>query len=102
MNAIVAERIRQKSAEEWERILGSGGIPCGRVNNVAEIFSDPHVTAREMLLRVEHPVAGYVPQIGMPYKLSATPASIRRPPPLPRTGHGSGLEEAASVFTGAD
>ena len=45
-------------------------------------FAQPQAVAREMRVDVEHPVLGSMPQIGMPFKLSQTPASIRSAPPM--------------------
>ena len=57
-------------------------LPAGPVNSFAEAFSDPQMVAREMLLHVDHPVEGKVPQIGFPVKFSETPGAITRPPPV--------------------
>jgi crotonobetainyl-CoA:carnitine CoA-transferase CaiB-like acyl-CoA transferase len=46
-----------------------------------EAFDDPHMRARQMLLHVDHPVEGRIPQLGFPVKFSGTPASINSPPP---------------------
>ena len=51
-------------------------------SSAEEVFSDPHVLAREMVIEVSHPTAGTVKMVGFPYKLSATPATVRVPPPL--------------------
>ena len=49
--------------------------------DLAEVFSDPHVLAQEMVLEAEHPGHGPVRMTGFPVKLSATPAQLRRPAP---------------------
>jgi len=49
---------------------------------MAEVWSDPHVRARDMLVETEHPRAGTVPNIGVPVKLSETPAAVRKAAPL--------------------
>lgn len=82
VNALVEEMLRAKSASEWQSILGEGGVPCGRVNNLDEVFADPQVVAREMLQTIEHPVSGPIRLIGFPPRLSGTPAEVRMPPPL--------------------
>jgi crotonobetainyl-CoA:carnitine CoA-transferase CaiB-like acyl-CoA transferase len=51
------------------------------VNSYAEVFNDPHVRARQMLMEVEHPVAGKVQMTGLNVKLSHTPGALRRPAP---------------------
>ncbi|MCH8168980.1 MAG: CoA transferase [Proteobacteria bacterium] len=51
------------------------------INNIADVYADPQVQAREMMVEMEHPQAGRVRNIGIPVKLSETPGSIRRPAP---------------------
>ncbi len=54
----------------------------GRVNDVLEAFESPQARAREMRVAVDHPRLGRTEQVGLPFDLSATPASIRTAPPL--------------------
>jgi crotonobetainyl-CoA:carnitine CoA-transferase CaiB-like acyl-CoA transferase len=65
----------------WLEKLGDAEIPCGPVNSYAEVFNDPHVLARQMLMEVEHPVAGRVRMTGINVKLSRTPGALQRPAP---------------------
>jgi crotonobetainyl-CoA:carnitine CoA-transferase CaiB-like acyl-CoA transferase len=65
----------------WLEKLGNAEIPCGPVNSYAEVFNDPHVRARQMLIEVEHPVAGKVQMTGLNVKLSHTPGALRHPAP---------------------
>jgi crotonobetainyl-CoA:carnitine CoA-transferase CaiB-like acyl-CoA transferase len=57
-------------------------VPAGPVNTVPAALGQPQVAAREMVVELEHPVAGLLRMLGTPLKLSAQPASIRRPPPV--------------------
>lgn len=57
-------------------------VPCGPIQNIAEVFEDPQVLAREMKLELEHPVVGKVPGIANPIKFSKTPQNYRKAPPL--------------------
>lgn len=63
--------------------LGKLGVPAGPVNNLQEVFDSDQVAAREMRIRMAHPLAGAqgVELIGNPTKLSKTPVTYRRPPP---------------------
>lgn len=78
----LAELFAQKPRDLWVAELAGVDIPVGPVLSMAEAFQDPHARHREMLLHMEHPVEGTIPQLGFPVKLSATPASLRSPPPL--------------------
>jgi formyl-CoA transferase len=72
----------QRDVDDWLADLVRAGLPCGRINSIAEVFSHPQAQAREMTLESEHSTAGTVRLPGFPYKLSQTPAEIHRPPPL--------------------
>ena len=71
-----------RTTEEWARLLEAEGIPCGVVRAVDEVFEHPQARAREMVCVIEHPTAGSVRLAGLPYKLSETPLTIYRHPPL--------------------
>jgi len=58
------------------------GVPCGRINSVAEALDNPHTAARSMVESVEHPSIGALKMLGIPFKFSDTACSVRRPPPL--------------------
>jgi formyl-CoA transferase len=65
----------------WIESLWREGIPAGPINTVDKVFSDPHIDAREMVIEMDHPVAGKVRLIGSPMKFSDTPVEYRLPPP---------------------
>ena len=84
---VVVEQARAlvQALPEWIDGLAKVGVPCSPVNTIAEVFADPHTTAREMRLEMPHPLAGgdgTVPLIGNPLKLSETPVSYRHAPPV--------------------
>jgi formyl-CoA transferase len=78
LNAVFATR----DAGEWLEALREAGLPCGPINAVPEVFAHPQAETRGMVLKAEHPTAGTVQVAGFPYKLSATPAAVRKPPPM--------------------
>jgi crotonobetainyl-CoA:carnitine CoA-transferase CaiB-like acyl-CoA transferase len=69
-------------AAEWLERLNAAGVPAGPVLDYEQAFQDPHTMAREMVVEADHPQAGRVKMLGIPLKLSATPGSVRRPPPM--------------------
>ena len=71
-----------RSSAEWLAALDAAQVPCGPVNDVLAAFAQPQAVARGMRTDISHPVLGAMPQVGIPFKLSATPASIRSAPPL--------------------
>jgi formyl-CoA transferase len=66
----------------WLEEIAAAGIPCGPVQTIDEVFSDPQVLARDMVWMMPHPTAGEVSLVGSPLKLSATPVAGRLHPPL--------------------
>ena len=71
-----------KPIQEWFKILTDAGVPCGPVYAMSEIFTDPQVLHRGMLLEMSHAKAGKVRLIGNPIKFSETKVQIRTSPPL--------------------
>ena len=63
-------------------LLDAADVPCGPIYTVPEVFADPQVQHLELRQRVPHPALGEVDQLGFPYRFSASPAAIRRHPPL--------------------
>jgi glutaryl-CoA transferase len=82
LRAILRERMAGDTAAAWLERLGAAGVPCGPINDILAALALPQSRARDMDLTVEHPVLGPIRQVGLPFKLSATPASIRLAPPL--------------------
>ena len=81
LRRLIDGRTRTQTVEHWIEIINAAGCPCGRVMNLAEVFSDPQVNAQEMVLEVPHPGRGTVKMTGFPVKLSATPCRVRYPAP---------------------
>ena len=79
---ILERRFREKPRREWLGILTDAKMPAGPVYSMSEVFSDPQILHREMLVKTMHPKAGEISQIGIPMKFSETKPSIERPPPL--------------------
>ncbi len=79
---LLQDAFRTKERRAWLASLEAAGIPCGPVNDIADVFADPQVRARGMVGHVEHPHAGMVPLVASPLKLSATPVDLRHAPPL--------------------
>ncbi len=70
-----------RTTAEWIELLERMGVPCGPINNVAQVFDDPQVRARGMKIELPHPLAGQVPLVASPIRLSATPVQYRSAPP---------------------
>ncbi len=66
----------------WVEQINAAGVPCGPVLDIGQVFSDPQVLARKMLVELPHPEVGTDKTTGLPIDLSDTPGAIKRPPPL--------------------
>ena len=82
LDALIAARLAADDAATWIETLQRAGVPCGRINSVKEALDAPQTAARAMIETVQHPSVGALKLIGTPFKFSATPASVRDPPPL--------------------
>ena len=82
LRELLVARFGEMGSAEWLAQLEAAEVPCGPINDLAAVFTDPQVLARRMVETVEHPTIGPVRMTGIPFKLSATPASVRTPPPL--------------------
>jgi crotonobetainyl-CoA:carnitine CoA-transferase CaiB-like acyl-CoA transferase len=74
--------LKTRRKYEWLPALEAAKVPCGAINNLAEVFADPHVQARGMVHQWQHPLAGAVNLVASPLKLGATPVRADLPPPL--------------------
>jgi formyl-CoA transferase len=80
--AELAPIFRSRTAEEWVEAFLAAGIPAGPIYDYSAALDNPHVQERQAVIEIEHPVEGKFKALGFAAKLSATPAKVRRPPPL--------------------
>ncbi len=74
--------MRTRSKQDWLAALEAVHVPCGAINNLAEVFADPQVVSREMVNTWQHPKANNVQLVASPIKLSKTPVRQDLPPPI--------------------
>jgi crotonobetainyl-CoA:carnitine CoA-transferase CaiB-like acyl-CoA transferase len=74
-----AMRVRSKT--ELIHELSAAGVPVAPLNNLQEVFSDPHIAAREMKVSMDHSSLGKVDLVGNPVRFAQTPVSYRYAPP---------------------
>ncbi|MGG0287088.1 CaiB/BaiF CoA-transferase family protein [Peribacillus butanolivorans] len=79
---IVEDLLKRKTKKEWKMLLDDAGIPNGPINTIAEMLEDPQIKARDMLVNMEHPTVENLRVTGSPLKLSKTPVTMRKHPPL--------------------
>lgn len=73
--------LRERDRDEWVQLLLDAGVPVGPIRDYAESCADPHTAAREMVVELDHPAEGRVRSLGVPVKLTGTPAEMRRVAP---------------------
>ena len=79
--AVIAGRLATRPAAEWLAALEAAQVPCGPINDLAQVFADPQVLHRGMVATLPHAAAGEVRVVANPVRFSATPARSERAPP---------------------
>jgi crotonobetainyl-CoA:carnitine CoA-transferase CaiB-like acyl-CoA transferase len=74
--------MRTRRKADWLAALEAAKVPCGAINNLAEVFTDPHIQSRDMVTHWQHPHQSDLRLVSSPIKLSATPVRTDMPPPL--------------------
>ncbi len=81
LRPVLAGIFCERSSAEWQALLEAAGIPVSPINTMAEVMEHPQVLARDMLVQLDHPVAGTMTVPGIPVKLSGTPGALRSAAP---------------------
>jgi crotonobetainyl-CoA:carnitine CoA-transferase CaiB-like acyl-CoA transferase len=79
---LIQDVFDKSQRDVWLAKLRNSGVPCAPVNSIDEVFSDPQLLHRDMLVEMNHPEIGDIKQIGAPIKFSKTPCIVDTPPPL--------------------
>ncbi len=79
---VLEELFRARTSAWWLTALEAAGVPCGPINDLAQVWQDPQVVARHMRVDLPHPLAGNLPSVASPLHLSQTPVSYRSAPPV--------------------
>jgi len=82
VNAMVEAWTSTRSKHEVMKILAGAGVPCGACLDTGEVLADAHLHARDMIVKVEHPVRGGYVTVGNPIKLSDSVSEVKRSPLL--------------------
>lgn len=89
--------LRAQPIAFWVEQLDAAGVPCGPINDIAHALADPQVAARGLRIDLPHALAGQVPMVANPIKLSATPPRYELPPPMLGEHTAQVLHELAGV-----
>ena len=78
---ILQKEFSRRTAEDWISTIREAGVPCGPVNNLVDVFSDPHVLSSGILQTVNHPTVCELEMITSPVLLDGEHQPVRLPPP---------------------
>jgi crotonobetainyl-CoA:carnitine CoA-transferase CaiB-like acyl-CoA transferase len=81
INDAIEAKLGIGTTAHWIERLNAAGVPCGRVQSIAEVFADPQVRAQEMVVTIDHPGRGPVDMLGFPIKFPDGGPAPRRPAP---------------------
>jgi crotonobetainyl-CoA:carnitine CoA-transferase CaiB-like acyl-CoA transferase len=93
LRPILADRLRERGTADWLAAFETAGVPAGPIRDIVEAFASPEAATLGMTVEMEHPAWGVIRQVGVPFALSGTPATIRTPPPLLGEGTDEVLRE---------
>ena len=79
---LLQEYFLTQPADYWVNALQAVNVPAGPINDLADVFSDPQILHREMLVEIPHPTLKSIKQTGLPPKFSVTPGAFDNHPPL--------------------
>ena len=93
--------LKTNTAAHWLNLIEQAGVPCGPINNVAQVLADPHIIARNMVVTMTDPDIGEMKLAGNPMKLSAFADPKTRPtaPKLDESGDSIRKEGFAALKT---
>jgi glutaryl-CoA transferase len=78
---LLAEIMRRRTVDQWVKLLEPVGVPVGPINDLQQVFAHPQVKSRGLQLELPHPLAGSVPSVANPIRMSATPVRYAAAPP---------------------
>ncbi|SFD54542.1 CaiB/BaiF CoA transferase family protein [Massilia yuzhufengensis] len=79
---LLAEMVKERGRDAWIDLLEAVGVPCGPINDIGDVFANPQVQARDVAFELPHPTAGKVKLVRNPIRMSVTPATSDKAPPL--------------------
>lgn len=82
LSALICNALLARETSSWVGLLEVAGVPCGPINTIPEVFKDPQVVHRQMLIHLPHPTAGSVPSIASPMRFREAPICYEKAPPL--------------------
>ncbi len=82
LRPLLIEALAAKDAAYWGPLLDAAGVPAAPINTVPQVLADPQIAHREMVVTLDHPVAGELRMLANPIRFTEAEIAYRRPPPL--------------------
>ncbi|MDK2867715.1 MAG: CoA:oxalate CoA-transferase [Clostridiales bacterium] len=82
LRPMIAEKMASESTATWYKRLTEAGVPCGPINNIEMLTKDEQVISRDMIVEIEHKIAGVTHIPGVPIKMSETQGAVRKAAPI--------------------
>jgi crotonobetainyl-CoA:carnitine CoA-transferase CaiB-like acyl-CoA transferase len=80
--ALIGQATILRPTRDWVELLEANNVPCGPINTISDVFEDAQVRARQLRQELPHALAGRMPIVANPIRLSQSPVEYRLAPPL--------------------
>lgn len=100
LRELIDSRMAGKPRDHWLEVLNAAGVPCGVVQDLAQVVADPQIAAQRMVIETPVQDGPSLRVLGFPIKLGATPCAIRHP--VPRLGGGTAEVLAEAGYGAAE
>lgn len=88
LRTLIDSRMAGNTQQHWLDVLNAAGVPCGLVQDLAQVFADPQIAAQQMVIETPLQDGPALKVLGFPIKLGSTPCAVHRP--VPRLGGHTG------------
>ena len=82
MSRVLQALFLTKSTAQWVDLLEAAGVANGPINDLAQVFNEPQVKARNVKIELDHAAAGTLPGVASPMRFSGTPLEYKQAPPV--------------------
>ena len=100
LRELIDSRMAGESRDHWLAVLNAAGVPCGMVQDLAQVFADPQIAAQEMVIEAPYQDGPSLKVLGFPIKLGGTPCAVRQP--VPKLGGGTRQVLGEAGYSDAD
>jgi formyl-CoA transferase len=81
LNEIIEAKTKLQTTDHWVRFLNDNGVPCGEINTIDQVFTNPQVKHLGLAQKINSTERGEIELVGQPIDMSRTPSKLAEPPP---------------------